>query len=197
MITDYFARTLHGTDVNDVWFQQDGAWAVWQPQTTIDLLCQTFDGQLIRRNGDNNWPAKSCDLTPLDYFLWSSVKEKCYANKPETIKYLKANICDVIAKIRIQSNKVLWAQPRQPFEWNNIPFLTGTIVLYNKKKRKILQIFQPFLYHSIFKFKLLNDAAFTTTCRLTTVAPKNYHFRYKNLKKQILFEHKLERLKCK
>ena len=31
-------------------------------------------------------------LSPLDYYLWSAVKDKCYADKPETIDALKGNI---------------------------------------------------------------------------------------------------------
>ena len=31
-------------------------------------------------------------MTPLDYFLWEAVKDKCYANHPETIKALKHEI---------------------------------------------------------------------------------------------------------
>ena len=42
----------------------------------IDLLGQTFDGRLISRNDDVNWPAKTCDLTPLDFFLWGAIKKK-------------------------------------------------------------------------------------------------------------------------
>jgi len=28
-------------------------------------------------------------LTPLDYFLWGTIKDECYANQPETIQELK------------------------------------------------------------------------------------------------------------
>jgi len=45
-----------------------------------------------RQNGDVNWPPRSRDLTPLDYFLWRAVKDKCYANHPETIDDLKHEI---------------------------------------------------------------------------------------------------------
>ena len=31
------------------------------------------------------------DLTPLDYYLLGAVKNKCYADKPETIDALKDN----------------------------------------------------------------------------------------------------------
>ncbi|GFU93114.1 hypothetical protein TNCV_206591 [Trichonephila clavipes] len=41
---------------------------------TIDLLKNTFGDRLISRFGPVNWPPRSCDLTPLDYFLWGYVK---------------------------------------------------------------------------------------------------------------------------
>ena len=41
---------------------------------------------------------KKLTLTPLNYFLWgNAVKEKCNADKPETIKHLKADIHVTIA----------------------------------------------------------------------------------------------------
>ena len=33
-------------------------------------------------------------MTPLDYYLWGAVKDKCYADKPETIDALNENIRD-------------------------------------------------------------------------------------------------------
>jgi len=39
-------------------------------------------------------------LTPLDYFLWGTVKDECYANQPETIQELKHKIKVAIDEIR-------------------------------------------------------------------------------------------------
>ena len=51
---------------------------------------------------------RSCDLTPLDYFLWGAVKDKCYANHPETIQDLKYEIQVADAAIRPETiEKVL------------------------------------------------------------------------------------------
>ncbi|GFV54414.1 hypothetical protein TNCV_57651 [Trichonephila clavipes] len=47
-----------------------------------------------------NWPPRSCDLTPLDYFLWDYVKSLVYADKPQTLDHLEDNIRRVIADIR-------------------------------------------------------------------------------------------------
>ncbi|GFX13130.1 hypothetical protein TNCV_2357861 [Trichonephila clavipes] len=47
-------------------------------------------------------PQVSCDLTPLDYFLWGYVKSLVYADKPQTLDHLEDNIRRVIADIRPQ-----------------------------------------------------------------------------------------------
>ena len=49
--------------------------------------------------GDVNWPPRSCDLTPLDFFLSGHVKGKVYADNPQTIPQLKDNIERVIGEI--------------------------------------------------------------------------------------------------
>ncbi|GFV76750.1 uncharacterized protein TNCV_4729701 [Trichonephila clavipes] len=69
---------------------------------TIDLLKDTFGDRLISRFGPVNWPPRSCDLTPLDYFLWGYVKSLVYADTPQTLDHLKDNIRRVIADIRPQ-----------------------------------------------------------------------------------------------
>ncbi|XP_073819568.1 uncharacterized protein [Musca autumnalis] len=99
MITDYFVPELDGMNVDELWFQQDGA-TCHTAHVTIDLLKETFNECIISRNGPVNWPPRSCDLTPLDYFLWGYVKSLVYANKPETLGELEANIRGVIADIR-------------------------------------------------------------------------------------------------
>ena len=50
----------------------------------------------ISRNGPVNWPPRSCDLTPLDYFLWGYLKSLAYVDKPQSIDALEANITRVI-----------------------------------------------------------------------------------------------------
>ncbi|GFU80284.1 uncharacterized protein TNCV_3520611 [Trichonephila clavipes] len=64
--------------VLELWFQQDGA-TCHTARATIDLLKDTFGDRLISRFGPVNWPPRSCDLTPLDYFLWGYVKSLIYA----------------------------------------------------------------------------------------------------------------------
>ncbi|GFT40711.1 hypothetical protein TNCV_4042091 [Trichonephila clavipes] len=82
-------------------FQQDGA-TCHTARATIYLLKDTFGDRLISRFGPVNWPPRSCDLTPLDYFLWGYVKSLVYADKPQTLDHLEDNIRRVIADIRPQ-----------------------------------------------------------------------------------------------
>ncbi|GFS53555.1 HTH_Tnp_Tc3_2 domain-containing protein [Trichonephila clavipes] len=73
MITNFFIPELNNHDVQELWFQQDGA-TCHTARATIDLLKDTFGDRLISRFGPVNWPPRSCDLTSLDYFLLGYVK---------------------------------------------------------------------------------------------------------------------------
>ena len=86
MITSFFVAASHGIGMNHVWFQQDGWFQQhgWFQQdgaschtsyATVDVLREMLDGRVISLNGDINWPPSSCDLIPLDYFLWSTIKK--------------------------------------------------------------------------------------------------------------------------
>ncbi|GFW72838.1 uncharacterized protein TNCV_1266811 [Trichonephila clavipes] len=101
MITNFFIPELNNHDVQELWFQQDGA-TCHTARSTIDLLKDTFGDRLISRFGPVNWPPRSCVLTPLDYFLWGYVKSLVYADKPQTLDHLEDNIRHVIADIRPQ-----------------------------------------------------------------------------------------------
>ena len=45
-----------------------------------------FEDRIISPRADVVWPPRRCDLTQLDYYLWGTVKDKYYADKPETIE---------------------------------------------------------------------------------------------------------------
>ncbi|GFX89011.1 uncharacterized protein TNCV_2853111 [Trichonephila clavipes] len=101
MITNFFIPELNNQDVQELWFQQDGA-TCHTARATIDLLKDTFGDRLISGFGPVNWPPRSCDLTPLDYFLWGYVNSLVYEDKAQTLDHLEDNIRRVIADIRPQ-----------------------------------------------------------------------------------------------
>ena len=62
-----------------------------------------FEDPIINHRGDVVSPPQSCDLTPLDCYLWHAIKDKCYVDKPETIDALKYNICEAIGEIQLHT----------------------------------------------------------------------------------------------
>ena len=73
------------------WFQQDGA-TCHTAEATLDVLRPVFKD----RRPDVVWPPRNCDLTLLDYYLWS-------ADKPEIIDALKDNIREAIGEIKLHT----------------------------------------------------------------------------------------------
>ncbi|GFX91619.1 DUF4817 domain-containing protein [Trichonephila clavipes] len=96
-----FIPELNNPDVQELWFQQDGT-TCHTARATTDLLKDTFGDRLIFHVWTCELASRSCDLTPLDYFLWSNVKSLVYADKPQALDHLEDNIRRVIADIRPQ-----------------------------------------------------------------------------------------------
>ena len=58
---------------------------------------------IISRRADVVWPLRSCDFTPLEYYLWGAVKVKCYADKPVTFDAFKENVRETIGEIQLHT----------------------------------------------------------------------------------------------
>ena len=56
-------------------------------------------GTVISRFGDIAWPARSPDLTVLDFFLWGFLKDRVFRRRIMTIQELKQAIVDEVAAI--------------------------------------------------------------------------------------------------
>jgi hypothetical protein len=101
MITELLWPQLDGMDVVNMSFQQDSATSHTACETT-ELLQEKFPGRVISRNGDQNWPPRSYDLTPCDFIFGGFVKSRVYTNKSQTIPELKAEIRRVIGETEPQ-----------------------------------------------------------------------------------------------
>ncbi|UYV72667.1 hypothetical protein LAZ67_10000255 [Cordylochernes scorpioides] len=91
-------RALYGND--DFYFQLDGA----PPHYHRDVrayLDQNLSGQWIGRRGPIEFPARSPDLTPLDFFLWGTVKDGVYKRKPRNLDILWNEIQAVCREISL------------------------------------------------------------------------------------------------
>ena len=95
MIKDFLFKNMEHINPDEIWFQQDGA-TCHTATVTIELLKSKFADKLISKIGPVNWPARSCGLTPLDYFLWGYDKSQIYADKLATINALESKISRVI-----------------------------------------------------------------------------------------------------
>ncbi|KAL1488966.1 hypothetical protein ABEB36_014749 [Hypothenemus hampei] len=100
MIQEFFLPALNEMDVGNVWFQQDDATA-HTAQGSMAILRQHFPTRLISLRGDLQWPARSPDLAPCDFFLWGYLKSLVYNDRPRTLPHLKNNIRQAIANIPI------------------------------------------------------------------------------------------------
>ena len=130
MLNEFLFTKIEEEDIGNIWFQEDSA-TCYTAEATLDALRPVFEDCIISRRADVGWPPRSCDLTPLDYYLWGAVKDKCYADKPETIDALKDNIHEAIGKIQLHtSDNVLknWTDrvghcvARPGSHWNEIIF---------------------------------------------------------------------------
>jgi len=75
----------------NLYFQQDGAPA-HNAIIVRQYLNQIFPNRWIGTYGVIPWPARSPDLSPLDYFLWRHLKTVVYANPPTNVQDLKNKI---------------------------------------------------------------------------------------------------------
>ena len=72
-------------------------------EATLDVLRSVFEDRIISHITEVVWPPWSWDLTPLDYYLCGAVRDKCYADNPDTIDALKHNIREAIDKIQLHT----------------------------------------------------------------------------------------------
>ncbi len=55
----------------------------------MDVLTEFFEDRIISKS---TWPARSPDLIPPDFFLWTHLNNSVYLNKPTTVDELKTKI---------------------------------------------------------------------------------------------------------
>ena len=62
-------------------------------------LNEKLDGRWIGRRGAIEWPARSPDLTPCDFFLWGYLKNKVYGQRVRDIQHLKERITHFVNEL--------------------------------------------------------------------------------------------------
>lgn len=88
---------LHGFDSNEIWFQHDNAPA--HRTTEIQRFLNDNFHNWIGCGGTIEWPARSPDLNPLDFFLWGYIRARIYCTQPASIDELKHRIEECMQQI--------------------------------------------------------------------------------------------------
>lgn len=97
-------RQFENETGRQVWFQQDGA-PPHYALTVREILNNQFGHRWIGRGGGINWPARSPDLNPLDFYYWGRIKSAVYTNVPPAdIDELKQRI--ITASREIPENHI-------------------------------------------------------------------------------------------
>lgn len=79
-------------------FQQDGAPA-HNSRLARNFLNARYGNTWIGTYGEVQWPARSPDLTPLDFFLWGYLKNRVYESRYATVDDLKNSVRQILNTI--------------------------------------------------------------------------------------------------
>lgn len=85
--------------LNMTWFQHDGAPAHFGEHVR-DHLNTTYGRNWIGRGGPTPWPARSPDLTPLDFYVWGHMKTLVYSTPVTDEQDLVARIVAAAALLQ-------------------------------------------------------------------------------------------------
>ena len=92
-VVPYFQRN------REKFFQQDGA----PPHYSLEarrILDEEMPGQWIGRRGPIEWPARSPDLTPCDFWFWAYLRSKVFPNNDELFPSQQALQARIIAEMQ-------------------------------------------------------------------------------------------------
>lgn len=81
-----------------MWFQHDGA-PPHNSRRVRNYLDTQFPNSWIGRGGPVAWPARSPDLNPLDFFLWSFLKSFIYQDPVESLEELEEKLHCAVGNI--------------------------------------------------------------------------------------------------
>ena len=89
------------------WFQ-DGAGAHQHHDVTARLR-ELFGNRVIALHRDVEWPARSPDMTPCDFFLWGYMKSRVYTSPPADILHLRRKVIHEFEQLSLDREMVVRA----------------------------------------------------------------------------------------
>ena len=82
-LAEHYVLQANGTFLR-VWWAQDGTPA-HRRIVVMERLQQLFLDRIISLGRDHEWPPKSPDLTPLEFFVWGYLKSKVCLTQPANL----------------------------------------------------------------------------------------------------------------
>lgn len=99
-----------------LFFQQDGCPA-HNAVAVREWLNKYFPEKWLGTFGPINWPARSPDLTPLDFFLWGYLKQKVYAcDLQDDVDILKNKITEAVQSATPEMIELVYKEFRRRVE---------------------------------------------------------------------------------
>ena len=84
-------RSRRNNQFRRIWWAQDGA-PPHRRRIVTDRIAELFGDRVIALNHAVEWPPRSPDLTPLDFFLWGYLKSKVCQTPPGNLDKLERRI---------------------------------------------------------------------------------------------------------
>lgn len=101
----YIIQAFPDINIQNVYFQQDGC-PVHNALRVANYLQEQFPHRWIGTNTDRiSWPARSPDLSPLDFFYWGYLEQKIYGHentRPANLQELEDHILNTSNNITPQ-----------------------------------------------------------------------------------------------
>ena len=99
----HFANQLINGNFQRLWWAQDGAPA-HRLIAVRNLILQKFERRVVALNTPREWPPRSPDLTPCDFFLWGYLKQKVFRTPPVSLVDLRTRIVNEFNQLRTKPN---------------------------------------------------------------------------------------------
>ena len=98
-------REAYGNRTVDIWFMHDGAPA-HRGLNVRHKLREVFGDKVLGLGFRQEWPPRSPDMTPCDFFLWGHIKNQVYKSPPATLEILRERIKNEFDTLKMQSQLI-------------------------------------------------------------------------------------------
>ena len=101
-MTVLFQNRFHENRFQRLWWAQDGT-PCHGLLAVRGRLIQLFGKRVLTLHNNNEWPPRSPDLIPCDFFLWGHLKDKVFRTLPESWNVLRQRMiteCNLLRENR-------------------------------------------------------------------------------------------------